>query len=303
MPSFTRVLTGATGLSRRNFGACEWNNRIVMAGGIRGSTYLNDVWESSDGVNWNLLATGSASFEPRDGLVLLVHDNCLVVMGGWNGTKYFDDVWISRDGTQWDRIANNKYTARDEMAAFSLDKRLFVVGGDDTGTNGNYMDDVWMSPDMTTWKRLLNNQPMFQRTVPAYCVFNNRMHVICGYDGTSRLDTAIYSENGEHWHITGPTCGLPARDDMAATVFNNKIVVSGGYSSRLQVTSVHSDLFYSEDGEKYAVGDRNMGFSVYQHKLVALKNPNRLFSLFGYDGSAVRTDVWRSEGNWEGEIA
>lgn len=297
--SWKRVLTGSA-LGREWFGACEWNNRMIIAGGYDGTDQLNDVWESIDGVKWNKLCDGVNSFSKRDSLVLLVHDNCLYVIGGYDGSGYFSDVWMSRDGTKWTRVKETAFLpARDDHAAFSLNGRIYLVGGDDSATAKTYMDDVWMSPDGTTWTRIKNDYARVQRTVPAYCVFNNRMHLINGYDGTTRFDTASISADGEHWDITGPTCGLPACDDTAACVFDNKIVVTGGYSTRLQVVKNSRELYFSKDGEKYNCGQRDMGFGVYAHKLVALKNPNRLFSLFGYDGSAVRDDVWMSTGDWE----
>lgn len=296
---FERIVTIA-GIARRCFGACEWNNRIIIAGGLStAGAYLNDVWESVDGIQWNRLSTGANSFSAREGLSLFVHDNRLYVVMGYNGTDYFSDVWMSMDGTKWDRVANNAYTARDDGAAFSLNGRIFITGGDDSASTGTTFSDVWMSPDGTTWSRILNGYTRIQRTVPSYCLFNNRMHMIGGYDGSNRLATATMSPDGYNWDVTPDTCGLPTFDDAAATVFDNKIVVTGGYTLRAGAVGGSTAMYYSFDGEKYQCGLSNMGFTIYQHKMVALKNPHRLFVLFGYTGTAVRTDIWRSTGNWQ----
>lgn len=292
MPSafFERILTGSA-IARRNFGACEWNNRILISGGqsVAGVT-LNDVWESFDGVNWNRLATGINSFSARSSHVMIVHNNRIYVIGGYDGSGYLSDVWMSMDGKNWERIVNNAFTARDDHCVFSLGPRLYLTGGD---AGGAPFTDVWMSYDGIVWDRIMNNYTRLQRTVAVQAVFNNRMHVISGYDGTNRLDTSTNSVDGINWEITGSSCGLPEYDDGAAEVFDNRIVVSGGYNG-----SAMSCLYYSEDGEKWILGTANMGFSVYQHKMVALKNPNRLFLLFGYEGQSVLTSVWMSTGNF-----
>jgi hypothetical protein len=298
---FDKVCT-YPGIARRLFGACEWNNRMVIAGGMSvAGGYLNDVWESVDGVHWNQLATGAQTFTAREGLALFTHDNRLYITGGYSATAgYFSDVWCSEDGTKWDRVANNAYTARDDGPAFSLNGRIFVVGGD-TSQTSVYFQDVWSSPDGTTWTKVLDNYSRIRRTAAPYTVFNNRMHIICGYDGTlaTRLSTAVFSADGVNWDITGPSCGLPTCDDNAACVFDNKIVVSGGYNTNLARVIYEQGIFWSSDGEKYKTAADSIGFNVYQHKMVALKNPNRLFLLFGYDGTDVRTDIWMSTGNWQ----
>lgn len=293
MSAYWEKIVTYPGIARRLFGACEWNNRIIIAGGLStAGAYLNDVWESSDGIIWNRLCTGINSFSVRSGHVLLVHDNRLYVIGGYNGTSYFSDVWTSLDGTKWDRIANSAFTTREFHAAYSLNNKLFVVGG----YNGSVVTDVWRSPDGVIWNRLLNSYGRISKYSCGFCVFNNRAHLICGYNGTTTYNTDVSSADGENWDITGSSCGLPTAYDMAAAVFDNRIVLTGGYFSRSAAES--RELFYSGDGEKYHCGVKNMGFTIDQHKMVALKNPNRLFILFGYNGSAVRTDVWQSTGNW-----
>lgn len=56
--------------------------------------YLNDVWYSTDGVNWTL-ATDSAGWSPRDELTSLSYDDKLWVLGGDNGYAFYDDIWYS----------------------------------------------------------------------------------------------------------------------------------------------------------------------------------------------------------------
>lgn len=43
--------------------------------------YVNDVWSSKDGINWNLV-TEHAGWTKRDALGAVVHNDKIYVMGG-----------------------------------------------------------------------------------------------------------------------------------------------------------------------------------------------------------------------------
>ncbi len=75
----------------------------VMGGSHRSSdTDENDVWYSTDGVNWTE-ATASAAWSARNDHVVLAYDDKMWVMGGhkYDGSAYYNDVWYSEDGIDW----------------------------------------------------------------------------------------------------------------------------------------------------------------------------------------------------------
>ena len=67
-----------------------------VGGGSRGSTYLRDVWYSTDGVTWTQ-ATSTAGWSARDGACSWVYDGKMWVGGGDTGSAYLRDVWYSTD--------------------------------------------------------------------------------------------------------------------------------------------------------------------------------------------------------------
>src|SRR3989338_3258283 len=80
--------------------------KIWVIGGLDASSVRkNDVWYSSDGVNWNM-ATSNAGWTPRYGHASVVFrdpaDNIdkIWVFGGYDGTS-LNDVWCSQDGIAW----------------------------------------------------------------------------------------------------------------------------------------------------------------------------------------------------------
>ena len=67
----------------------------VMGGLVSGSVGKNDVWSSTDGVNWTeVLADGDAPWLARFTHQAVVYDGKMWVMGGQIGSGVkLNDVW------------------------------------------------------------------------------------------------------------------------------------------------------------------------------------------------------------------
>lgn len=90
----------------------------------------NDVWSSSDGVNWTC-ETESAPWEPRLWFSAVVYRGAMWVLGGWSKEKdNFDDVWHSADGKTWQQLETKTcWKARHEHSAFVFQDKLWLAGG------------------------------------------------------------------------------------------------------------------------------------------------------------------------------
>ena len=74
--------------------------------GRHNSTRYNDVWCSSNGVDWTEV-TGAASWEARYHPLTLVHDDKLWLLGGLSDSAQFlNDVWYSENGANWNQATN-----------------------------------------------------------------------------------------------------------------------------------------------------------------------------------------------------
>jgi len=71
------------------------------------SVALNDIWSSSDGINWSKQAT-SAEFPARHSHRIIEHNDELFLIGGVDsdGNK-LKDIWKSSDGVNWRRAFSN----------------------------------------------------------------------------------------------------------------------------------------------------------------------------------------------------
>jgi hypothetical protein len=109
------------------------NDKIyVLGGGNYVPSYhaKNDVWSSSDGVNWTSEAE-NAPWEPRLWFSAAVYRGHIWVLGGWSKTQdNFGDVWHSADGKNWKRLETKTcWKARHEHSVFVFQDKLWVAGG------------------------------------------------------------------------------------------------------------------------------------------------------------------------------
>ena len=122
------------------------DGRIWIMGGSEDSVgeirTKNDVWSSSDGVEWTQV-TASAPGLRRRSLTGVVVDGRMWVIGGRHGgvaEAYWSDVWSSTDGVQWTRATvSASWNARRGHTSVFHDGKLWVIGGADA----QLKNDVW----------------------------------------------------------------------------------------------------------------------------------------------------------------
>jgi hypothetical protein len=133
------------------------------------STFFNDVWRSTDGVQWDQV-TAAAPWQGRAGLSAIVFKGWIYVLGGsrgddiaigGTGRQLFNDVWRSRDGESWELVtANAPWAARAGAAVVEKNGFLYLLGGEDgflcfptpAGLQCPYYRDVWRSRDGAAWE-------------------------------------------------------------------------------------------------------------------------------------------------------
>jgi hypothetical protein len=148
---WTKV-TESTAFSKRCASAATaFNDTIYLTGGMEGADtsrrYLNDVWSSTDGENFNAL-TGSAQFDARFKHQLTVFKETLYLSGGFSGNNeksYYNDIWKSADGVQWELVTEApSFSARAGHQMLTKGEWLYIIGGYNDQTT---FQDVWRSKD------------------------------------------------------------------------------------------------------------------------------------------------------------
>ncbi len=168
---------------REDFGAVVFNNAMWVIGGWAGVS-KNDVWSSTDGINWTEV-NANAAFAARWGMSTLVYNNTLWLISGTSGsstnfptTAGYGDVWSSPDGNVWTKVNN--------LAPFGLSYYHQVV------SNGGLMwlsagflwptwgpqSTVWTTGDGVTWSNV--SSPFPARFYHLSLSYNNQVWVIAG---------------------------------------------------------------------------------------------------------------------------
>jgi hypothetical protein len=115
-----------------------FDNKIWVIGGFDNNWfYKNDVWYSSDGINWTL-ATSSAPWSGRAGHTSVVFDNKIWVIGGFDDSwPPKNDVWYSSDGINWTLATDTApWSERYGHTSVVFDNKIWVIGG-------YLFQDVW----------------------------------------------------------------------------------------------------------------------------------------------------------------
>ncbi len=153
---------------RERIGAVVFNNKLWVIGGndypAFGNTDIpgtpkNDVWSSSDGINWTQV-TASAAFIARTNPAVFAYDNKLWIAGGMdNGKNYLSEIWNSTDGVTWNQVTTSTVFSERIAPQVVVDKnRLILVGGENAD---GLLGDMWVSEDKgINWTKVDNNNVM-----------------------------------------------------------------------------------------------------------------------------------------------
>lgn len=156
--------------------------------------FLNDVWVSSDGLNWDI-QTPAAAFPGRGGHQMLIVPfygvPTLWIVGGRGGNNtgtndvhFFNDIWVATldrpelwvpleqymvsisvataPALTWSPRTGHTVTLMEASPGNRFGKTIFIIGGynDDEG----FIDDVWSwrpeNPD-DFWRRDYTNEALF----------------------------------------------------------------------------------------------------------------------------------------------
>ena len=137
----------------------------ILGGGIKGdeatTSEYNDVWNSVDGVNWELI-TDSAGWKPRVHLSTIVYNDKIWVTDGSSGTPSVltNEVWSSEDGVNWSEVkTDNRWNGLHASSLFNYDGSLWVVAGFNSDNVWRYSEapthyfsrPTGLLSDLTTW--------------------------------------------------------------------------------------------------------------------------------------------------------
>jgi hypothetical protein len=165
--NWTQLSIGAGWGVRAYFGCIATTGGIYVMGGQTnpaayftptgsGTTY-NDVWFSTDGVNWTSL-TSAAAWGVRASFDCIFYNNQFVIVGGWNqsaGTPAgYNDCWTSTDGRTWTSTGGSLSGGGTGLIGTRLvvyANKMWAIGGVGAGAPAAGNQNVYSSTNPATW--------------------------------------------------------------------------------------------------------------------------------------------------------
>lgn len=275
-----------------------FNNKLWLIGGSinNGNGRKNDVWSSSDGVNWKE-EIANAAFSARYGHQVLVYANKLWLIGGTadtvDGLKTVKDVWSSTDGIVWTKQSDGAAFTSVGGTAVVYNNKLWVIGG----YNNGYTNDVWSSTDGINWTQEIAHAAFTARSGHQVVEFKNQLWLIGGIadQGFSNIwfNDIWSSTDGVNWISQTASADFSVRV-TSVLEYNNKLWLIGGSSGQ----GKKNDVWSSSDGVSWALQTANAPFTPRVGSRVL--NYNNQILLFGGNDENGSTygdytnDVWSS---------
>jgi hypothetical protein len=152
-------------------------------------------------------------------------------------------------------------------------------------------DSVYNSSDGKAWTEVATSVAELAKFRYSLVVFDGKMWVIGGYDGSSTYyDDVYYSTDGITWTAATTSAAFGGRAFHTSVVFDNKMWVIGGSTT----LGVHlDDVYSSTDGVTWSLVQATAAFGALADH-ASLVYDGKMWVLGGYSGSASVDDVWYS---------
>jgi hypothetical protein len=127
--------------NREDFEAVVFENAIYVIGGKHLDSSFNEIWKSTDGIEWNLVTPSTDIFSPRYSHTATVHNNKVWIVGGVTGPldETHIDFWYSENMEDWTEY-DGPLPATEGLiqhAALSSNEELRLFGGLQPNASGS----------------------------------------------------------------------------------------------------------------------------------------------------------------------
>ena len=183
--TWEQVVAGIPPFGRAGAGGAVFRDRMWILGGRKGSEVYNDVWSSSDGVNWTC-EIKEAPWSRRHffGALVVAFKEKLWILGGaiqaYHPFRAYTDVWSSSDGRNWTKTADGPWPPRMWNTAVVYRDRVWLIGGFRGEPTWNNFNDVWYSSDGVEWKQMPSPRIWSPRHELSAYVFKDKIWVVGG---------------------------------------------------------------------------------------------------------------------------
>lgn len=287
---------------RQGHGSVFFKEKFWVIGGFANiEDVKNDVWSSTDGINW-VQETADAGFVGRGQFGITVFKDRIFIIGGiGSGGSLLGDVWSSVDGVDWiQETPSTDFSPRALIKMVAYKDKLYALGGlenlfDVTGST----DEVWSSTNGIDWVQETDAAPYLARVGFEAIVFDDKIFILGGLLGTTFEVKADvwYSTDGKNWTQTQQEGGIfAARANFNSTVFNGKIWLTGGFfENENALEEIHyTDFWSSSDGTLWKREAADAGYGTRSFSTLVSNHEYMLLIGGGQIGGGNKfNDVWK----------
>ena len=235
----------------------SYNGYIIQTGGYAGSSAFTDVRKAQVQSDGNIGAWSSTTSLPagRTYHGSVAYNGYIYVIGGGSGgspdatTVYFATIDASGNVGTWNTAANalSQTWGLGELAV--CNGYLYVIGGllGGTASSSVYYSQIGGGGVPGTWTSTTSLPAAKSRLNFDNLVYNSRIYVIGGYDGSADSATVYYASCGSGpitiWSTA--TNGLPeTRSRLAAVIDTDlgQLYALGGYTTALTATTKYATI-------------------------------------------------------------
>ncbi len=320
-----KVTLNAAFTPRGGAGALVYKDKMWLIGGWnslkKDNKYFprkcnNEVWSSSDGLNWirnkpNTFIDDSfdseKDWEGRHKAGYVVFKNKMWIVGGDQVQGHYqNDIWNSDDGKNWKLINSHvPWNSRVLHHTLVFKNKIWVMGGQTfpQAMNSNkealFFNDIWNSADGVNWQKIQTKGLIWspRGLISGFAVFDGKMWMLGG--GTARTpkhqkpnyyNDVWNSEDGVHWHQVLKNAPWIERYYHNVAVFDNKLWVLDGEQKKGNSRSEKDikDVWYSEDGITWNELPNTPW--IQRHSASVFVYDNGLWII---TGSNMESDVWK----------
>jgi hypothetical protein len=250
------------------------------------------TWSSTDGITWSPRSAPTAidGGGMREYASFTVYNNKLWYIAGAKvvpvspgpPVEYtriaVNDVWSSDDGVIWTLVIQNQFSTRQQHAAFVLNNRLWVFGGQGAANAPGPRNDAWSTNDGLTWVPQALSTEIDRSWLAGIVQQPNRVTLIGGIL-RSYSNKVWQTTNGEGWTELAPFDYSPNLASRGVSFNGAMWVIGGGRLDGLDT----DEIWRSTDGLTWSrATPANPTFNpLDSHRMVVFNN--RMWVIGGWD--------------------
>ncbi|RLA67147.1 MAG: hypothetical protein DRQ78_03150 [Epsilonproteobacteria bacterium] len=190
-------------------------------------------------------------------------------------------------------IENIRFPRIKDHKVVSYNDKLWLYMGVDEDSNKN--EAVWSSTNGADWVQEANTTAFGARQNAEVVNFNDKLWLIGGSNDDENTDDYskdIYSSSdGITWSLEANTTSFLARERFSATVFDDKIWLTGGGDWNLYEGL--NDVWYSSDGINWTEATSSADFPI-RYDTTLTTHDSKMWVIGGYSDTSNLSDVWSS---------